>query len=163
MPLSIPDFRLPAFVATLGRKLPQWPHALTLCTGLNGALAARWLPRDDLALFEGRLFEVIVEDTGGTALFRYSQGYFRPLFSRNMPADVTFRGTVSAFLKLLVRQEDPDTLFFNRQLSIEGDTELGLAVKNLLDSVEWPPAALAHWQSRLTQMLRAFPGPRRTA
>ena len=30
-----------------------------------------------------------------------------------------------------------DTLFFNRKLHIEGDTELGLITKNLLDSVEW--------------------------
>jgi predicted lipid carrier protein YhbT len=37
-----------------------------------------------------------------------------------------------------MRQEDPDTLFFNRTLDIEGDTELGLIVKNMLDAVEWP-------------------------
>jgi predicted lipid carrier protein YhbT len=41
-------------------------------------------------------------------------------------------------MQLLARQEDPDTLFFNRELSIEGDTELGLVVKNMLDAVEWP-------------------------
>ncbi|MCV5960072.1 SCP2 sterol-binding domain-containing protein, partial [Escherichia coli] len=34
------------------------------------------------------------------------------------------------------RKEDPDTLFFQRRLSIEGDTELGLEVKNLMDSVD---------------------------
>jgi predicted lipid carrier protein YhbT len=28
-------------------------------------------------------------------------------------------------------------LFFQRRLVIEGDTELGLRLKNLLDSVEW--------------------------
>ena len=46
--------------------------------------------------------------------------------------DLAFRADLSAFLQLAVRQEDPDTLFFNRQLSIEGDTELGLIVKNML-------------------------------
>ena len=45
---------------------------------------------------------------------------------------------IVAFLQLVARQEDPDTLFFNRELSIEGDTELGLIVKNMLDAVEWP-------------------------
>ena len=39
---------------------------------------------------------------------------------------------------MLLRQEDPDTLFFHRRLSIEGDTELGLLVKNLLDRIELP-------------------------
>ena len=52
--------------------------------------------------------------------------------------DVCIRGTWRDFLLLASRQEDPDTLFFNRELSIEGDTELGLIVKNMLDAVEWP-------------------------
>lgn len=34
------------------------------------------------------------------------------------------------------RKEDPDTLFFQRRLQIEGDTELGLYVKNLMDAIE---------------------------
>ncbi|SNB73692.1 SCP-2 sterol transfer family protein [Kingella negevensis] len=38
---------------------------------------------------------------------------------------------------MMTREEDPDTLFFNRKLQIEGDTELGLITKNLLDCVEW--------------------------
>jgi predicted lipid carrier protein YhbT len=52
--------------------------------------------------------------------------------------------TVSAFLQMLTRQEDPDTLFFHRRLAIEGDTELGLLVKNLLDRIELPAALLGH-------------------
>ena len=35
-----------------------------------------------------------------------------------------------------------DTLFFRRRLVIEGDTELGLAVKNLLEPRPGAPAAL---------------------
>ncbi|MGO2436765.1 MAG: ubiquinone anaerobic biosynthesis accessory factor UbiT, partial [Serratia proteamaculans] len=33
-------------------------------------------------------------------------------------------------------KQDPDTLFFQRRLQIEGDTELGLYVKNLMDAIE---------------------------
>jgi predicted lipid carrier protein YhbT len=55
-----------------------------------------------------------------------------------MRPTLSFRANLSAFLQLLARQEDPDTLFFNRDLSISGDTELGLLVKNMLDAVEWP-------------------------
>jgi len=29
---TIPKFKLPDFVASLGQKLPQWPHALALVT-----------------------------------------------------------------------------------------------------------------------------------
>jgi predicted lipid carrier protein YhbT len=51
---------------------------------------------------------------------------------------VTFQAPMSAYLQLMLRQEDPDTLFFNRRLQIEGDTELGLAMKNMLDGIELP-------------------------
>jgi predicted lipid carrier protein YhbT len=51
---------------------------------------------------------------------------------------LAFAAHLSAYLQLLARQEDPDTLFFNRELEITGDTELGLMVKNMLDAVEWP-------------------------
>jgi predicted lipid carrier protein YhbT len=64
-----------------------------------------------------------------------------------------FRGELHAYLKLLTRQEDPDTLFFNRQLSIEGDTELGLAIKNLLDGIDWPPPFLKKLTDLLTRLL----------
>jgi predicted lipid carrier protein YhbT len=49
--------------------------------------------------------------------------------------DVTIRASLPDFLALALRQEDPDTLFFTRRLVLEGDTELGLAVKNALDSL----------------------------
>lgn len=50
--------------------------------------------------------------------------------------DLMFSADTAEYLKLLRREEDPDTLFFNRRLDIEGDTELGLIVKNMLDSLE---------------------------
>ncbi len=37
-----------------------------------------------------------------------------------------------------MRKEDSDTLFFNRRLVVEGDTELGLVAKNTLDAIENP-------------------------
>ena len=39
---------------------------------------------------------------------------------------------------MATRRVDPDTLFFERRLSIDGDTETGLRLKNLLDAVELP-------------------------
>jgi O2-independent ubiquinone biosynthesis accessory factor UbiT len=39
-------------------------------------------------------------------------------------------------LLIAARKEDPDTLFFQRRLKIEGDTELGLEVKNLIDGID---------------------------
>ncbi|WP_319242063.1 SCP2 sterol-binding domain-containing protein [uncultured Propionivibrio sp.] len=136
--LTIPRFSLPAFVATVGNKLPQWPHALALTAGLNAVVKMKLLAEDSLNLLEGRTFLIDVLDTGGRAAFTFRNGLFRPLFSAPETPDLAFRANLSAFLQLAARQEDPDTLFFNRELSIEGDTELGLIVKNMLDAMEWP-------------------------
>jgi predicted lipid carrier protein YhbT len=62
------------------------------------------------------------------------------------PGEATIRGSLAAFKTLAERKQDPDQLFFQRRLVIEGDTELGLALKNLLDSLEW--------QINLRQLLR---------
>ena len=135
---TIPKFRLPTFVANLGQRLPQWPHALVLVAGLNAALKMKLLPESELTLLEDKLFRVGVLDTGGEASYTYANGLFRPVFTSQREPDLAFAANLSAYLQLLSRQEDPDTLFFNRELEITGDTELGLIVKNMLDAVEWP-------------------------
>ena len=134
----IPKFRLPSFVASLGEKLPQWPHAMVLVTALNAALKLKLLPESELTALDEKLFRIRVLDTGGEASFTYRNGMFRPVFRPRGEPDLAFSAHLSAYLQLLSRQEDPDTLFFNRELEITGDTELGLLVKNLLDAVEWP-------------------------
>ena len=52
------------------------------------------------------------------------------------PAAVTMRGNSASLLLMISGKVDPDTLFFRRKLMIKGDTELGLEVKNLLDTIE---------------------------
>lgn len=135
---TIPKFRLPAFVAALGQKLPQWPHSLVLVAGLNAALKMNLLPEDGLTALEDKIFRVRVLDTGGEASYTYHGGLFRPVFRPEHEPDLAFAANLSAYLQLIARQEDPDTLFFSRELEITGDTELGLIVKNMLDAVEWP-------------------------
>jgi predicted lipid carrier protein YhbT len=49
-------------------------------------------------------------------------------------ADVTIRASLSDYLALALRRQDPDSLFFSRRLVIEGDTALGLILKNALDA-----------------------------
>jgi predicted lipid carrier protein YhbT len=60
-------------------------------------------------------------------------------------ASTEIRGPLRSFILLAAQREDPDTLFFRRELVIEGNTDLGLQVKNWLDSLdsdELPPALL---------------------
>ena len=148
---TIPAFKLPPLVARLGARLPQWPHSINLALALNAARKLGVLPEESLQELEGKRFRVTVLDTGMVAEFSYSQGAFRPVFVSPGEPDLKFTAGLSAFLQMVSRQEDPDTLFFNRSLSIEGDTELGLRVKNMLDALEWPRLA---WQGMRPTFLK---------
>jgi predicted lipid carrier protein YhbT len=51
--------------------------------------------------------------------------------------DVTIRGSLADLRRLATRREDADTLFFERRLCLEGETQTGLLVKNMLDALDW--------------------------
>lgn len=53
------------------------------------------------------------------------------------------RGTLTDLLQLASRREDADTLVFQRRLTLTGDVELGLRVRNLLDQLPWEHFPLA--------------------
>lgn len=132
----IPVFRLPALLGRVGARLPQWPHAVVLSALLNAASRLGALPTDTLDELEGKHFRIRVTDLGSVADFRYAGGRFEPCREAGGAPDLSFSADASAFLQMITRQEDPDTLFFNRRLDIEGDTELGLRVKNMLDALD---------------------------
>lgn len=88
-----------------------------------------------LEFLEDRCLAVEIEDVGWRWPVGLRQGRLRVL-DRAHPADVTIRGESPAFLAMAGKLEDPDTLFFQRRLVIEGDTELGLGVKNFLDGLD---------------------------
>ena len=50
--------------------------------------------------------------------------------------DATLKADQNAMLQILHGEADPDTLFFRRKLLITGDTELGLYIKNLIDTID---------------------------
>ncbi|MGS0639771.1 ubiquinone anaerobic biosynthesis accessory factor UbiT, partial [Citrobacter sp. VF227] len=58
------------------------------------------------------------------------------IVSQNADADASFSADASDLLMIAARKQDPDPLFFHRRLVIEGDTDLGLYVKNLMDAIE---------------------------
>lgn len=132
---------LPAFPKPLARlmsSLPSWPASRAFVAA--GNLAA-WpsLRELDWSHIAGRRFCVHVRDLGLKLYFSVRDDGFRA--EKNGLADVTFTSSAEDFARLALRLEDPDTLFFNRRLLIEGDTDLGLTVKNMLDAVELESAA----------------------
>lgn len=149
--------RLPAAVAGILSRLPPWPGSRLFCTGLN-VLMRPHLPADIAERLEGRALRIQVADAGLAFDYTWRQGAFYPLAARSQSPDLTLRADLWAFYQLLQRKEDPDTLFFNRRLCIEGDTELGLMVKNTLDSLDpdilHPRAVLQQGRVALQEALR---------
>ena len=156
--LKVPEFELPGPVGAIQARLPQLPPALGLTTMLNLALG-RILPRENLEPLSGKLVCLRVTDAGLTLRFTLTARGFRPAISTARP-DLSIEARACDFLALALRQEDPDTLFFSRRLVMEGDTDLGLLVKNTLDAVDWPrfdPETLHPF--RLLAALRLRQGP----
>lgn len=68
--------------------------------------------------------------------------------------DVRIAASLDDFVLLANQQADPDTLFFQRRLVIEGDTELGLVVKHLIfgNELSGLPARTARLLWRIREM-----------
>jgi predicted lipid carrier protein YhbT len=129
---SVPQ--LPARLAGLVSRLPQWPPSAVLCAGLN-LLFLPTLDPDTKQRLLGRIVSIQVSDAGLDGRIRLTSFGFLPATQR--APEVTIRACAWDYYRLARRIEDPDTLFFSRRLSIDGDTELGLLVKNALDAIDW--------------------------
>ena len=137
-PMRLPAF--PAPIARLVAALPSYPASLAFAAA--GNLVAWPALRDqDWSAVAGQVLCVQVEDLGLGLHFSVGGKGFQAEPAGN--AAVIFRARVRDLARLALRLEDPDTLFFDRRLRIEGDTDLGLRVKNMLDAIELEAAAAA--------------------
>lgn len=134
--LKLPQFTLPAVVARVAARLPSHPPAFLLTRALDFGID-RIVPRQAIEPLVGRRFVLVVRDLGLALHFQCTAKGFRPTSPRVAP-ELSIAATLRDFIALGLREEDPDTLFFARRLAIEGDTELGLIVKNVLDGIDWP-------------------------
>lgn len=110
--------------------------SLALVTVLNTFLR-RKLPPELFERLAGREVAIEVTQPAVNASFRVTDGHFVPMRPTAAPY-LRFRATAADFMRIAAREEDPDTLFFNRRLVVEGDTEVALLVKNSLDCIEAP-------------------------
>nr|WP_306219046.1 SCP2 sterol-binding domain-containing protein [Pseudomonas sp. Pse1] len=127
-------------VLPLVRRVPFVVQRLALQQTLNRCLAEP-LRDGEFEVLRGRWLCLRINDLGLSWYITRSRDGLQ--IAREAPADVTISGNWREFLLLASRQEDPDTLFFRRRLVIEGDTELGLTLKNLIDSLD--PDVLPVW------------------
>jgi O2-independent ubiquinone biosynthesis accessory factor UbiT len=135
---------LPAFAEVAGRirplveRLPMQPPAIALAAALNRWLHPR-LPADARQALSNRCVEIAVTDLGLRLRLQLDQRGFG-LASANAPVALCIAAAAPAYWRLLSGKDDADRLFFERTLVMEGDTEMGLVLKNTLDAIGplWP-------------------------
>jgi predicted lipid carrier protein YhbT len=157
--MTPPTYQVPKPVGDLLSRLPAYPGSLLFVAGLNLALTQH-LASDVTPLLVGKKLRLCVTDAQWAFDFAWVNGRFVACQNAG-EADLTIAASAYDFMLLARRQEDPDTLFFSRRLSMEGDTELGLLVKNTLDAIEAPLVNLEQFKpSRVFATLksRLMPG-----
>ena len=140
VPAGLPQLLVPLHrrVRGLVERLPVTPPSLLAARVLDRVLLPR-LPDDARAALLGRDVELEVSDFGLRVRLRLGpQGFVAA--PDGAPAAVRIVAPSSSHWRLLRGDDDPDQLFFERALVIEGDTELGLVLKNTLDAIGplWP-------------------------
>ncbi|MGG4608322.1 ubiquinone anaerobic biosynthesis accessory factor UbiT [Providencia sp. Me31A] len=108
----------------------------------------------ELDFFEDKWLKVEVRDLALVWFISLQDGQL--VVKQNAQADVSVSGNANDLILIAARKEDPDTLFFQRRLVIEGDTELGLYVKNLMDAFELEnmPAPLRFTLLQLAEVIK---------
>ena len=133
------NFVFPAPWTKLVDQLPVAPPSRVFSMRANRLL---WpvLKTLDCQQLVGGHYAVRVEYLGLNLRFTVTQHGFEP--DSGAP-DLTITATAGDFLLRLIRRENPDTLPFSRRLGSEGDTEIGLTIKNLPDALD-PESVLHH-------------------
>ena len=96
---------------------------------------ANELKAGELDFLQGKKISISIEDASIEYCFTLNNNKLAAADKNDSP-DLILQGTVYNYLLLASRQEDTDTLFFSRRLHMQGDTELGLYVKNFLDGMD---------------------------
>jgi len=136
--LPIPEFVRPIakrIVGIPGRFIPYAVQKHVLSLVLNQAFREP-LQHGELDFLEGARVRIKVTDLCIDWLICVGKDKFTPI-ERSLKDDVCISGEGPDFVLLATRRADPDTLFFQRRIRIEGDTELGLGIKNTMDSMDW--------------------------
>jgi len=95
----------------------------------------------DFEFLQGKWLKIVISDLNLHWWLSFDQdklvmASMNELLAANITEDVCFSATGDDLILIAGRKQDPDTLFFQRRLKIEGDTELGLEVKNLIDAID---------------------------
>jgi predicted lipid carrier protein YhbT len=130
-------------LVTNAPKVLAYPSALVpffvqkkLLAELLQRLLSEAIEDNELDFLQNKWLKIEVTDLQFSCYLSFAEQKF-VIAEQCEKSDVIFSGGVNEFILIAGRKEDPDTLFFQRRLVIEGDTELGLEIKNLLDNIDF--------------------------
>lgn len=147
--------RLPRLLAAPLVRLPNPIHSRLLALALNRTLGEA-LREGDLDFLQDQSLSIRVRDAGIDFRLTLDNGQLATA-SPARKCDLVIEGTVYDFMQLLGRQVDPDTLVFQRRLVMQGNTELGLEVKNFLDGLDMESLTLhRHLEPVLLKILPVY-------
>jgi len=135
-----PLFTRLAHPSTLGQLALKAPRRLNrlLIEQLGNRAFAEQIGDGDFDFLEGRSLQIEITDAGlfiglGFAKAKIVCHFFS---DHAEEADATLSIDSLNSIRLLQQEVDPDTLFFQRKLRINGDTELAHQVKNTIDTLD---------------------------
>jgi predicted lipid carrier protein YhbT len=144
-----PDvLRIPARLVPFALQQSLMGHSLRLV--FKEALAD-----GDFEFLQDKWLKIVIDDLGLAWFISYQNEQL--VIAETAPqVDVSFEAQLNDLILIAGRKEDPDSLFFQRRLRIEGDTELGLEVKNLMDSIDLDvlPRLLKHGLTDLASFVQ---------
>jgi len=125
---------LPKILAVPFNFMPTKIHSLLLVNFLNKVLTEQ-IQEGELDFLNNKRLYVKVNDAGIRFYISFVNGQLINV-EAGQHNDVKIHACVYDFLQIAARQQDPDTLVFQRRLVMQGDTELGLELKNFLDALD---------------------------
>ena len=128
----------PSRLAPLLRALSPRLQRRLLERAMAGVLAAP-MADGSLDFMRGRRLGIDVTDLDLHWVIELRDGR---LTVGSADPEASVRGSATDLLLMASRLEDADSLFFQRRLTLTGDTELGLTARNLLERLPWESVPL---------------------
>ena len=130
----------PPYVSRVTQFLPLLPLERLIARAADRIASEHPEFFDRLDSYATRSFVIVPTDLDWIAALTFHNNRVQIRLARSLDAfpkrDVTVTAPFLSLLDLLDGQEDGDALFFSRDLTVEGDTEAVLALRNALDDAE---------------------------
>ncbi|VAW96802.1 hypothetical protein MNBD_GAMMA23-1331 [hydrothermal vent metagenome] len=122
------------------RSVPDSVHSQLFCRLCTQLMRGQSIVKK-LQKLDSKVVRLTITDTKNSWCFQFTAQGLKSVANNYVNVDVHIKGSLRSFLLLVTHNEDPDTLFFNQELCLEGNTEDGLYLRNILDAMEFNTVA----------------------